>query len=70
MNEQEVLQKFGFNFKIERMRLKLTQDEIVDKTGFSKSYISNVENGKHSVSLVNAIIFASLVNKKIDELIK
>ena len=69
MDEQEILKRFGFNFKIERMRLKLTQDEVVDKTGFSKSYISNVENGKHSVSLVNALVFANLVNKKIDELL-
>lgn len=70
MDELKILQNFGFNFKVERMRLKLTQDDIMDKTGFSKSYISNVENGKHSVSLVNALILANIVNKSIEQLIE
>lgn len=65
-----ILQNFGFNFKVERMRLKLTQDDIMEKTGFSKSYISNVEHGKHSVSLINALILAKIVNKSIEELVE
>lgn len=70
MDEQNILEKFGFNFKIERMRLKLSQDKVADLTEFSKTYISNVEQGKHSLSLVNALKFAKVVNKTIEELIK
>ena len=69
MDEQNILAKFGFNFKVERMRLKLSQDKIADSTGFSKTYISNVEQGKHNISLVNALKFATVVNKSIEELL-
>jgi len=68
MNEQDILKNFGFNFKVERMKLKLTQDDIVEITGFSKSYISNIESGKHNLSLINAIKFSKIVNKTIEEL--
>lgn len=70
MNEQKVLKNFGINFKHYRNKAKMSQDDIVELTGFSKSYISNVESAKHNISLVNALKFASIVNKNIDELIK
>ena len=69
MDEQKILENFGFNFKVARMKFKMTQDDVVEKLGFSKSYISNVENGLHNISLINAIKFSSLVNKTIDEMI-
>ncbi len=69
MDEQKLLKNFGFNFKIARMKLKLTQDNIAELTNFSKPYISNVESGKHNISLVNAFKFAKIVNKTLEELI-
>ncbi len=70
MDEQKLLKNFGFNFKIERMKLKLTQDNIAEITNFSKPYISNVESGKHNLSLVNAIKFSRIVKKSVEELIQ
>ncbi len=70
MNEQKLLENFGFNFKMYRTKQKMTQDDVVAKTGFSKSYVSNVEGAKHSISLVNAFILASLVNKTLDDMLK
>lgn len=69
MDEQDVLKKFGFNYKIERMRQKMTQDDIMERTGFSKAYISNVENGKHNISLINALKLAQTVNRTIEALL-
>ena len=69
MDEQKLLETFGFNLKMARMRLKLTQDDMADITNFSKSYISNVECGRHSLSLVNALIFAKAVNVDITKLL-
>ena len=69
MDEQNILKNFGFNFKIERMKLNLTQDDIVEITGFSKAYISNIERGKHNLSLINALKLAKIVQKTIEELI-
>lgn len=70
MDEQKILKNFGINFKHYRNKAKLSQDDVVELTGFSKSYISNVECAKHNLSLVNAIKFASVVNKTIEELTK
>ena len=69
MDEQKILQNFGFNFKVHRTKLRMSQDDIVEKTGFSKAYISNIENGKHSISLVNALILANIVGKTIEEML-
>lgn len=70
MDEQKILKNFGINFKHYRNKAKLSQDDVVELTGFSKPYISNVECAKHNLSLVNAIKFASVVNKTIEELTK
>ena len=70
MDEQRILDNFGINFKHYRNKAKMSQDDVVELTGFSKSYISNVESAKHNISLVNALKFASIVNKTIDEMIK
>lgn len=70
MDEQKILENFGINFKYYRNKAKMSQDDIVNITGFSKSYISNVESAKHNISLVNAIKFANIFNKTIDEMIQ
>lgn len=51
MNEQKVLKNFGINFKHYRNKAKMSQDDIVELTSFSKSYISNVESAKHNILL-------------------
>ena len=70
MEEQNILKNFGLNCKIQRMKLNMSQDDVVEKTGFSKSYISNVETAKCSISLVNATKFAKVYNKGLEELLK
>ncbi len=70
MDEQKLLENFGLNCKLQRTKLKLSQDDIVDKTGFSKSYVSKIERAKHNISLVNAMKFAQIYNKTIEELTK
>ena len=70
MDEHKILENFGINFKHYRNKAKLSQDDVVEMTGFSKSYISNVESAKHNISLVNAIKFAEVVDKAIEDMIK
>jgi len=70
MDEQKILDNFGLNLKLYRNKFKMSQEDVVEATGFSKSYISNVESGKHSLSLVNAIKFAQVFNKTVNDMIK
>ncbi|MBR3889102.1 helix-turn-helix transcriptional regulator, partial [bacterium] len=44
--DEQILKNFGLNFKIERIKLGLTQDAVSEMTDFSNPYISNVEKGK------------------------
>ena len=70
MDEQKILENLGINLKHYRNKAKMSQDDVVEITGFSKSYISNVENAKHDISLVNALKFANVFNKTIEEMIQ
>ena len=45
MDKQKILKNFGFNFKMVRMKLKLSQDNIVDKTGII--FTSGVDSLKY-----------------------
>jgi len=69
MDEQNILENFGLNLKYQRNKARLSQDDLVNMTGFSKAYISNVECAKHNISLVNAAKFAKIFNKTLDEMI-
>ncbi len=65
----KLLKTFGLNLKLERIRLGLTQEEVAEKLDFSSVYVSNVESGKHKISLINAYKFAQFYNKSLDYLL-
>ena len=54
MNDENLLKIFGMNIKFERLKRKLSQEKVAEALEVSAVYISNVESGKHSISLVNA----------------
>ena len=70
MDKQKLLENFGINFKFQRMKLKMSQDDVAEKTNFSKAYISNIECAKHNISLVNALILCEVVHKNIGDMLK
>ena len=67
--DKEILKTFGLNVKIERIKRGLSQEEAAEKLGFSSVYISNIELGKHNLSLTNAHKFSKFYNKTIDYLL-
>lgn len=64
-----LLEIFGLNIKLERIRLGLTQEDVAEKLDFSSVYVSNVESGKHKISLINAYKFAQFYKKSLDYLL-
>ena len=70
MDEEKILKNFGLNLKLYRLKSKMSQDELSIKLGISSPYISNVESGKHNLSLVNAMKFAQFFDKSIEDMIK
>ena len=48
----------------ERLKLGVTQDQLAKKLHTSKSFISEIENGKQNISLEYASKIASALNKE------
>ncbi len=51
MTEQEILKKFGFNVKLERMKQGLTQAEVAEMLDVHEKYVSRIERGKQNVTI-------------------
>ncbi len=56
-------ENMGLKLKFNRMKMKLTQKELADKTGISRYYLSALERGKATNPSI-------LVMKKISEVLK
>ena len=69
MDDKELLKTFGFNLKIERLKRKISQEKIAEALNVSSVYVSNVENGKHNISLVNALKFCKYFDLSITDLL-
>ena len=69
MANEILLKIFGLNIKLERIKRGLTQESVAEILDFSSVYISNVESGKHNISLSNAYKFAKFYNKTLDYLL-
>ncbi len=69
MDDVNLLKTFGLNVKIERLKLGYSQEQVAEALDFSAVYISNVESGKHRISLINAFKFAKFFKKSLDYLL-
>ena len=58
--------------KIRELRIanNISQEKFALKIGMDRTYYSGIENGKHNISLVNAVKLAKIVDKTVDELIQ
>ncbi len=59
----------GMRVKIARIKSKLTQDSLAEKTGLSVVHISNIENGNAKMSLSSVIEIANALSVSVDELL-
>src|SRR5688500_36923 len=49
----DVRERFGFAVKVRREELGLTQEDLAEKAGIHRTYLSDVERGTRNLSLVN-----------------
>lgn len=59
----------GMRIKIARIKARLTQETIADKTGLSVVHISNIENGNAKMSLPSIVNIANALSVSVDELL-
>lgn len=53
---EEISKKIAFELKIERQRNKYTIEYVCDKLQMSKSYLSQIENGKRTKVSMQTLI--------------
>ena len=58
----------GERIKERRLEIRWTQDQLCTKAGLSKSFLSELENGKRSVSASNLLDIARALNVSLDYL--
>lgn len=66
MDDKSLLKTFGFNLKIERLKRKISQENVAEALNLSTVYVSNVESGKHNISLVNALKFCNYYGMSVE----
>ena len=57
---------FGQMLRQRRKNLRVTQAFLAEQTGFSVSFISDLENGKETAELGKALYLANLLGLDID----
>lgn len=68
--DQILLRKLGQSLKELREAKKLTQETLAYKAGFSRSYYTEVENGKRNISLINLKKLSLVLEVSICEILK
>jgi transcriptional regulator with XRE-family HTH domain len=66
----DIRERFGFAVKVRREELNLTQEDLADKAGIHRTYLSDVERGSRNLSLINIERLAAALSLSISELFR
>jgi transcriptional regulator with XRE-family HTH domain len=64
----DIRERFGDAVRSRREELGLTQEELAEKAGIHRTYLSDVERGTRNVSLVNVERLAEALSLSLPEL--
>ena len=67
MNKSEFQIKYGLNLKIERIRNKMTQEELAEKVDCSAVHIGYIERGVKCPTIFQFLKIARVLNLSLDE---
>ena len=68
--KSDVRIRFGFAAKARREELGLTQEELAERAGIHRTYLSDVERGGRNLSLVNIERLAAALKVSLAELFR
>jgi transcriptional regulator with XRE-family HTH domain len=66
----DIRDRFGFAVKIRREELELTQEDLADKAGIHRTYLSDIERGSRNVSLINIERLAAALSMSLSEMFR
>lgn len=64
----DIRERFGFVLKDRREALGLTQEELAERAGIHRTYLSDVERGTRNISLLNIERLSLALEMTISEL--
>jgi len=64
----DIRERFGFAVKTRREELGLTQEDLADKAGIHRTYLSDVERGSRNLSLINVERLAVALSLSLSDL--
>jgi transcriptional regulator with XRE-family HTH domain len=69
-SRSDIRERFGFAIKARREELGVTQEELADRSGINRTYLSDVERGYRNICLLNIERVASALSVPLSELFK
>ena len=69
-NEKEILKQFGRNVKAERVRLVYSQEDLAEKMGVNREFISRIERGIQNMSLIKITVLSNYLETDIHNLLR
>ncbi len=67
-NRPDICERFGFAVKCRREALGLTQEDLAEKAGVHRTYLSDIERGSRNLSLRNIERLALALGLSLSEL--
>ena len=61
----DILERFGFAVRRRREELGMTQEDLAEKAGIHRTYVSDIERGSRNVSLINIDRLAAALGLKL-----
>ncbi len=66
----DIRERFGFAVRVRREELGLTQEDLADKAGIHRTYVSDIERGSRNVSIINIERLALALELRLSELFR
>ena len=67
---KNILKKFGSRIREERIKQKLSQEELAEKAGVHRTYIGMIERAEKNITLQNIEKISKALKISIDNLMK
>ena len=69
-DEAQTLKQFGRNVKAERDRKGYSQEQLAEKMGVNREYISRIERGLQNMSILKIVELTNFLEADIHNLLK
>lgn len=69
-DEVQTLKQFGRNVKAERVRKGYSQEQLAEKMGVNREYISRIERGLQNMSILKIVELTNFLEADIHDLLK